>query len=191
MIQLKVWGQLVRVSYLSKNCQLCSNFFHCFCMYAALQPLGHCFVFMQVRGMNYLHHSSPPIIHRDLKSSNLLVDKNWIVKVTLRFICLPNMLYFPACLVSFLLTQSGGRLWSFTSQAWNFLDNKNRKRNSKLGSSKLNSSTWCIECDWYKTLTCVIFGLTYLMWFSYPAPMDGARGVAQWTFRWEVSCGQF
>ncbi|NP_001182844.1 protein kinase domain superfamily protein [Zea mays] len=34
-----------------------------------------------VRGMNYLHHSSPPIIHRDLKSSNLLVDKNWIVKV--------------------------------------------------------------------------------------------------------------
>lgn len=31
--------------------------------------------------MNYLHHSSPPIIHRDLKSSNLLVDKNWTVKV--------------------------------------------------------------------------------------------------------------
>ncbi|CAL5337967.1 unnamed protein product [Camellia sinensis] len=33
------------------------------------------------RGMNYLHHFSPPIIHRDLKSSNLLVDKNWTVKV--------------------------------------------------------------------------------------------------------------
>ncbi|XP_062201959.1 uncharacterized protein LOC133904456 [Phragmites australis] len=33
------------------------------------------------RGMNYLHHSSPLIIHRDLKSSNLLVDKNWTVKV--------------------------------------------------------------------------------------------------------------
>ncbi|THU56962.1 hypothetical protein C4D60_Mb11t22730 [Musa balbisiana] len=33
------------------------------------------------RGINYLHHSSPPIIHRDLKSSNLLVDKNWTVKV--------------------------------------------------------------------------------------------------------------
>ncbi|KAB2014844.1 hypothetical protein ES319_D09G255500v1 [Gossypium barbadense] len=33
------------------------------------------------RGMNYLHHCNPPIIHRDLKSSNLLVDKNWIVKV--------------------------------------------------------------------------------------------------------------
>jgi len=37
------------------------------------------------RGMNYLHHCSPPIVHRDLKSSNLLVDKNWNVKVMLKF----------------------------------------------------------------------------------------------------------
>uniref|UniRef100_A0A7N1A0V8 non-specific serine/threonine protein kinase n=1 Tax=Kalanchoe fedtschenkoi TaxID=63787 RepID=A0A7N1A0V8_KALFE len=33
------------------------------------------------QGMNYLHHYKPPIVHRDLKSSNLLVDKNWNVKV--------------------------------------------------------------------------------------------------------------
>ncbi|XP_048571123.1 RGS domain-containing serine/threonine-protein kinase A-like isoform X1 [Triticum urartu] len=33
------------------------------------------------RGMNYLHSSSPTVVHRDLKSSNLLVDKNWTVKV--------------------------------------------------------------------------------------------------------------
>ncbi|KAL6174640.1 hypothetical protein ACLB2K_051286 [Fragaria x ananassa] len=33
------------------------------------------------RGMNYLHRRNPPIVHRDLKSSNLMVDKNWTVKV--------------------------------------------------------------------------------------------------------------
>lgn len=33
------------------------------------------------RGMNYLHRCNPPIVHRDLKSSNLLVDKNLTVKV--------------------------------------------------------------------------------------------------------------
>ncbi|KAI3907260.1 hypothetical protein MKW92_005145 [Papaver armeniacum] len=35
----------------------------------------------EARGMSYLHHCNPPIIHCDLKSSNLLVDKNWTVKV--------------------------------------------------------------------------------------------------------------
>jgi serine/threonine protein kinase len=33
------------------------------------------------KGMNYLHSSDPPVIHRDLKSPNLLVDKHWRVKV--------------------------------------------------------------------------------------------------------------
>ncbi|KAJ0653404.1 putative protein kinase TKL-CTR1-DRK-2 family [Helianthus annuus] len=33
------------------------------------------------KGINYLHCLSPPIVHWDLKSLNLLVDKNWTVKV--------------------------------------------------------------------------------------------------------------
>nr|XP_029118350.1 serine/threonine-protein kinase CTR1 isoform X1 [Elaeis guineensis]XP_029118351.1 serine/threonine-protein kinase CTR1 isoform X1 [Elaeis guineensis]XP_029118352.1 serine/threonine-protein kinase CTR1 isoform X1 [Elaeis guineensis] len=33
------------------------------------------------KGMNYLHQRNPPIVHRDLKSPNLLVDKEYTVKV--------------------------------------------------------------------------------------------------------------
>ncbi|XP_071730365.1 probable serine/threonine-protein kinase SIS8 isoform X2 [Rutidosis leptorrhynchoides] len=33
------------------------------------------------KGMNYLHTSNPIIVHRDLKTPNLLVDNNWVVKV--------------------------------------------------------------------------------------------------------------
>ncbi|XP_047329624.1 serine/threonine-protein kinase CTR1-like [Impatiens glandulifera] len=33
------------------------------------------------KGINYLHCLKPPIVHWDLKSPNLLVDKNWSIKV--------------------------------------------------------------------------------------------------------------
>ncbi|XAR48487.1 Non-specific serine/threonine protein kinase [Bertholletia excelsa] len=33
------------------------------------------------KGVNYLHCLNPPVLHWDLKSPNLLVDKNWTVKV--------------------------------------------------------------------------------------------------------------
>ena len=37
------------------------------------------------KGMLYLHMCQPPILHRDLKSANLLVSKHWKVKVRHNF----------------------------------------------------------------------------------------------------------
>lgn len=34
------------------------------------------------QGMLYLHNSKPPVLHRDLKSHNLLVDSNMKVKIS-------------------------------------------------------------------------------------------------------------
>ena len=36
--------------------------------------------------MNYLHKRNPPIVHRDLKSPNLLVDKKYTVKVRVEYL---------------------------------------------------------------------------------------------------------
>lgn len=33
------------------------------------------------KAMNYLHKHNPQVIHGDLKSTNILVDKNWTIKV--------------------------------------------------------------------------------------------------------------
>eukprot|EP01089_Gocevia_fonbrunei_P017174 TRINITY_DN5492_c0_g1_i1.p1 TRINITY_DN5492_c0_g1~~TRINITY_DN5492_c0_g1_i1.p1 ORF type:complete len:403 (+),score=62.26 TRINITY_DN5492_c0_g1_i1:86-1294(+) len=43
--------------------------------------LQHSLIADTARGMNYLHLFKPPVVHRDLKSPNLLVDKNFNVKI--------------------------------------------------------------------------------------------------------------
>ena len=42
-------------------------------------------------GMLYLHNSNPVILHRDLKSDNLLVTNDWTVKVSARSTLTPSM----------------------------------------------------------------------------------------------------
>ncbi|CAI5970997.1 unnamed protein product [Closterium sp. NIES-64] len=46
-----------------------------------LSGLWHSPIKEGARGINYLHHCTPMIVHRDLKTPNLLVDKNFTVKV--------------------------------------------------------------------------------------------------------------
>ena len=36
------------------------------------------------KGMDFLHSRSPPIIHRDLKTSNVVVDRNYCCKVSIQ-----------------------------------------------------------------------------------------------------------
>lgn len=60
--------------------------------------ISSCVNILQAKGMNYLHTSNPIIVHRDLKTPNLLVDKNWVVKVWIQlffliFLCLKKILF--------------------------------------------------------------------------------------------------
>jgi serine/threonine protein kinase len=60
-------------------------------------------------GMLYLHSRSPQIIHRDLKSPNLLVDEHWRVKVRCRFPCNPMHESFSALA---LISALSGHSWN-------------------------------------------------------------------------------
>eukprot|EP00048_Salpingoeca_helianthica_P008852 m.127314 g.127314 ORF g.127314 m.127314 type:complete len:1181 (-) comp14703_c0_seq1:152-3694(-) len=44
-------------------------------------PMRIQFLIDCAEGMRYLHERTPPLVHRDLKSANLLVSESWVVKV--------------------------------------------------------------------------------------------------------------
>lgn len=87
---------------------------------------------MQAKGINYLHCLNPPIVHWDLKSPNLLVDKNWTVKVLDQRDCRNFNVYswFFVCEIWSCLI-SGVRLWVIEIQSKHFHIIKIRCRNSK------------------------------------------------------------
>lgn len=114
--------------------------------------IGALVLLLQAKGMNYLHRSSPPIVHRDLKSPNLLVDKNWTVKVSLLAILIivfdflfVNLDYaswasqkfvFGGFEVLFAKMRSRGFsglwFWIVTAKTQHFFDFKVRCRNGKF-----------------------------------------------------------
>ena len=63
---------------------------------------------VQAKGMNCLHTSIPTIVHRDLKSPNLLVDNNWNVKVmNIFFLCFFLFFYKFECEGTEYIEQTG------------------------------------------------------------------------------------
>ena len=53
-----------------------------------------------VCGMKYLHEKDPPVIHSDLKMQNILIDGNFVAKVSWLY-CL--LFHCKDCIIIFLL----------------------------------------------------------------------------------------
>jgi len=81
--------QYLGISHAGREVCICMEFMPLGSLYRILHQPTSSFTLQKVksicldtaRGMNYLHQQQPPIVHRDLKSHNLLVDKHWNIKI--------------------------------------------------------------------------------------------------------------
>lgn len=102
---------------------------------------------LQARGMNCLHTSNPTIVHRDLKSPNLLVDKNWNVKVwqvsycwsflSMIILITTFVTYSPSSEVTWKLSSKMNKRMSLRS--WNVLKTTGRLKKKKENTIRVQS----------------------------------------------------
>lgn len=136
----------------------------------------------QAKGMNYLHTSNPIIVHRDLKTPNLLVDKNWVVKVRLMW---------KSVNVCYKITRVGFYFFSFQSNSRVVRDlqvcdfGMSRMKHHTFLSSKSTAGTvmhllpiTCQTCHF--TLFTKSYNLSKNL-FQYAGWMDGTRSSEEWT----------
>lgn len=58
------------------------SIFNCFIQISLNNALCLHIAYQAAKGMNFLHQSDPPIIHRDLKSHNILMDDKWNARIS-------------------------------------------------------------------------------------------------------------
>ena len=75
-IRILMFGCILTHVFISSSHVICKNNF------VLLERLRARIIVDVVRGMLYLHSRSPPVLHRDLNTKNLLLDDHWMTKLS-------------------------------------------------------------------------------------------------------------
>ncbi|KAG6531949.1 hypothetical protein ZIOFF_005785 [Zingiber officinale] len=129
------------------------------------------------KGINYLHCLNPPIVHWDLKSPNLLVDKNWSVKVycgSSSFAWLLDIFSFEPV---FTMHNHCSNLHRFVildyrdsrqtlSYHQNLLQAQTPSRQRQLKKRREGILKWWRRYSWYHYCYCLIVGIFMPEWMA-------------------------